>query len=96
MKRQTKVDTFILQIIHAGAAPVTYVLRVIHPALHNKKLAHITVGSVVACIGSWLASAAPHIAPAHFEIIVEAIAWGIHGIGIAPIVKIVADKLKLE
>ena len=92
-----KIETFVLSIVRSGSAPVTYMVNVIHSKIpHNRKVAHVTIGGIVALIGSWLANAAPHIAPAHFEIVVEALAWGIHGLGIAPIVKIVVDKMKLE
>lgn len=87
------------KVIRIFAAPVHAIchrLQAIVP--HNKHVGHVTLGGLLMVSGSgiaFIAHASCHGYVA-LEIIFDTFAYGLHGLGAAPIVKLICDKAGIE
>jgi len=78
--------------LHIAVLPVSWVVDKLHPKKFHpkkKKHAHVAVGSVLIITGSFMATHPVTWLP-HF--VWDALAYGIHGYGLLPILKVVREK----
>ena len=75
-----------------ASSPVIFLVRNIpHPK--KKKTIKVCIGTGIMLVGSTMATHPLSIVP---HIIWEAIAWGLHGYGALPIIKVLCSHLDLE
>jgi hypothetical protein len=85
-------------VIHVAALPVTYTVHAIARVVpHNKETGKFVMGVGLMLTGSALAMSGHHIVEAHAARIAwDTLSYGIHGIGLAPVLKVIGHKLKIE
>ena len=93
MRKEThEVHQFLDAILH----PLTVVHnKVLVRFKFTKRASHITLGGVVMVIGSVIAGCAPHD-PFIFHVLVDVVGYYLHGMGAAPIIKVVLDWCGIE
>lgn len=88
------------KVVHVAVIPVTLVVDYAHKgAVHTSELAHskkvhkVVIGVVIMLVGSTMATTPVAFIP---HVVWDAIAYGLHGYGALPIIKILCKKLDLE
>ena len=84
-------------ILDELSIPVHAIGRLIHGSKHvlSRRAIHLIVGLIFMLVGSTLAHFA-HGVESPGAILLDTFAYGIHGFGLAPIVKVIADIVGLE
>lgn len=85
-------------IIHVLAHPVedtAFCLHYVGMAKSNKR-ARIYCGVFMMALGSTMAHNIPHEAPMFIQVTLDFISYGVHGLGLAPIAKVIADAIGVE
>lgn len=93
-----KVIKHIHDATHVAIRPITIVVDRFHNAhigkiVHSKKASKVTIGIVIMLVGSGMAAHQVAFIP---HVIWDAIAYGLHGYGALPIVKIGCKFFNLE
>lgn len=88
----------IVIIIHDAAHIIAWPIRMacngLHAIMpHNKRVSHFILGVILMLCGSWLA----HHMPSWCNTILwDAFSYGLHGLGAAPVVNVIAKILAME
>lgn len=61
-----------------------------------RRTTHVIIGIVLVLTGSFIAHLGSHLANQAAILIVDAFGYSIHGFGLAPILKVLADALEME
>jgi hypothetical protein len=87
-----KALVYVHKFAHVATLPVQYLVKRI-PCPHKKKTVKVCIGTGIMLVGSTMATHPIAIIP---HIIWDAIAWGLHGYGALPIIKVACSHLDLE
>jgi hypothetical protein len=87
-----KVLIHVHRFAHVASTPVAYIVRNI-PHSRKKKTVKVCIGTGIMLVGSTMATHPLTIIP---HIVWDAIAWGLHGYGALPIIKVLCSHLDLE
>jgi len=89
-----------MKLITHASKPVHHIAEHLHRKLPHlrvsKGVTQVFIGSSIMVFGVYSAHVLEAILPARCQIIVDAVCYGIHGLGSAPIIKVIATKLKIE
>lgn len=96
MNQVPKPKNATLRILSAPTRAIVERLHVFIP--HNRRVSHVAVGSIIMICGASLATAGHAVFHEYrlLEIVGDSVCYGLHGLGAAPIIKVICERFNVD